>query len=446
MINGSRTARTHSLPRLMMVLVVLAIPTGAIGAAAEEPSTSAIMQRLEALEAQNRELARQVEELRHQNETLTAKGAAPDVAHASEVAHANAAAATPATAAAASDPMPDWVSRIGFNGDFRFRHETIEDTALADDRTRESIRARLNASIRLHDSLNGEIGFASGGRDPRGGSSTLGATSSRKETGLDLAYVTWRPIRSLAVTAGKMRQPFFRPGASTFIDSEIRPEGVAIAYQDPSGIFGSAFHYWLEERASQADSTLLGGQLGWGGEIGAVALKVGAGYYDYGSVQGRQTGFGGGLLNELGNSVIGSGASAVFRYDYDIAQLFAQADFMIGALPVQLFSDLARNSAADDGLDTAYSLGFLVGKANAPGHWEFGAYKQKVEQDALFGQWLESDFAGGVTDSEGYVYRVARMVAKHVLLNLTYLDTAYDVDLGAKGDYDRWQLDFNFMF
>ena len=71
---------------------------------------------------------------------------------------------------------------------------------------------------------------------------------------------------------------------------------------------------------------------------------------------------------------------------------------------------------------------------------------QKVEKDALFGQWTDSDFAGGVTDNSGYVYRVAWMAMKNLLLNVTYLDAKYHVDVGQQATYDRWQLDFNVAF
>jgi hypothetical protein len=414
--------------------LLMAIPS-AVLAAPEEPTSAAILQRLEALEAQNQELVRQLEELRKGKEARDPRGQSPDATHTSS-----------ATKARQDTGADDWPSRIRLNGDFRFRHENIDDAAAQDDRTRETIRARFNAAIDISDSIRAEIGFASGGRDPRGSSSTLGATSSRKETGLDLAYVTWRPKQSLAVTAGKMRQTFVRPGLSAFIDNEIRPEGLAVNYRGASGLFATGFHYWLEERPQEGDSTLLGGQVGWGGELAHATLQLGAGYYDFRGVQGRVSSFGGGLLHEQGNSVIDSGGTPVYRYDYDVEQLFAQLDFVCAGVPVELFADYAHNPAAEGGLDTAYNVGFLVGKARHPGHWEVGMFRQKVEKDAWFGQWIDSDFAGGLTDNEGYVYRLARMMSKHVLVNLTYLDTAYDVERGNEADYKRWQLDFNFTF
>lgn len=442
---------TMQMRRALIAVVTMVqlsvLPPGRVVAAeGEERDVSMVQinQRLDALERQNQQLAAQVEALTTQNEALRAQGAQSGQ---SDVMRASLKPATGASQAlAAPDNPAEWASRIRFGGDFRFRHENVDNAALADDRTRETIRARFGAAIKVADSIDGEIAFASGGNDPRGGSSTLGAASSRKEIGLDLAYITWRPLKSIAFTAGKMRQPFMRPGMSAFIDNEIRPEGVAVSYKGAGGVFGSAFRFWLEERAVNADSMLSGVQTGWESALGDLKIKFAASYYDYGSVQGRFPGFANSLVNELGNSITGAGANARYVYDYNIGELFAEATFPLAGLPLNVFADYARNTEAHNGLDVAYNIGFLLGKANSQGRWEAGAFTQRVEKDALFGQWADSDFAGGITDNRGQVYRVAWMAMKNLLVNVTYLDTAFNVDVGNETSYDRWQLDFNFIF
>lgn len=421
------------------VTTLLAIAPG--HAASDEQSMEQVLLRLDALERQNQQLRRQVEELSrqqavHLQEALPTQQPMP------------VAAATPVITAnpVASTGDDEWASRIRFNGDFRYRHENIDNAALADDRARETIRVRFGAQISVGDSIDGEIALASGGSDPRVSSATLGAASSRKEIGLDLAYMTWRATEAIAVSAGKMRQPFFRPGMSAFIDNEIRPEGIAVNYKMAGGAFGSAFRFWLDERVLNADSMLSGVQTGWAGPLGRIKLTFGAGYYDYGSVQGRFPGFGNGIVNQFGNTIVGTGAAATYAYDYDIGQLFADATLPVGGVPLNLFVDYARNSAADNGLDTAYNFGFLLGKANNKGRWEAGAFRQRVEKDALFGQWTDSDLGSGVTDNSGQVYRLAWMPLQNLLLNITYLDSIFNVDVGDETDYRRWQLDFNFTF
>jgi hypothetical protein len=196
-------------------------------------------------------------------------------------------------------------------------------------------------------------------------------------------------------------------------------------------VFGSAFHYWLEERPDIGRLDAAGRTARLAGGDGRLQVKLGAAYYDYGSVQGQSPDFADGLVNEFGNTVIGSGAT-VYAFDYDIGQLFADATFDIGGIPLNAFIDYAHNFAADNDLTDAYNVGVLVGKANAPGRWEVGLMTQAVEKDALYGHWVDSDFAGGVTDNSGQLYRVAWMPLKRVVLNVTYLDTAYNVDVGKR--------------
>lgn len=400
-----------------------------------DPTLHQILQRLDALEAQNAQLQRQIDALVEENAALREQPA--------RIANV---AAPSATQASAPDAAPDeWASRIRFKGDFRFRRESTDNEAAQEDRTRESVRARFGAQIKVNDAVEGEVALGTGGGNPRGGSATLGSGTSRKDFDLELAYMSWRALDALTVTAGKMRQPFFRPGFSAFIDNEIRPEGIALAYDGAHGVFGSAFRYWLEERAQARDSMLTGVQAGWRMTARDFRLVLGLGYYDYGSVRGQLSRFGNGVVNEFGNSVIGTAADARYVYDYDIAQAFGEASFMLGGVPLTLFADYAHNSASGHGLDTAYNVGAVVGKANAIGRWEFGLMTQRVEKDALFAQWLDSDFGGGFADNRGEAYRVGWMLLKNLLLNITYYDTEYDVEAEPL-HYRHWQVDLNFTF
>lgn len=428
----------HSFKMSALLTVALAFAVPAV--AASDPDAMAraleqVNQRLDVLEQQNRQLAQRVDELTKQNDVLRAANPT-----------APASAAEPPTAAPAAAPVAApreaWESRIRLGGDFRFRHESIDNSALSNERTRESIRARISASIKVNDALKAEIGFGSGGRDPRGGAATLGDASSRKDIGLDLAYMSWKALDELTLTAGKMREPYVRPGRSQFFDNEIRPEGIAVNYKDEHGVFGTAFRFWLEERPLQADSTLVGGQAGWDGTLGAASLKVGAGYWSFDNIKGRFPGFGNSIATEFGNTITGTGAAARYVYDYHIGQLFAETTFPVAGIPLNLFADYGHNYAADNGLDTAYSVGVLVGKASAPGKWEVGVMTQKVEKDALFAQWTDSDYGSGVTDNDGYAWRLGVMAMKNLTIDLTYYDTQFNVDVGTEADYDRWQINF----
>lgn len=422
----------RQLLRPAIILVLLLEPTLSVPVHAADTTLEAVLQRLDALEAHNANLQQQVDALVAQNATLREQQVRAD-----EVVARSAPAPN-----AASD---EWTERIRFKGDFRFRRESTDNEADAADRTREGLRARFGGQIAVNDRIEGEIALGTGGANPRGGSATLGGGSSRKSFDLDLAYMSWRARDDLTLTFGKMRQPFFRPGFSGFIDNEIRPEGIALAYGGAHGVFGSAFRYWLEERPQAGDSMLTGAQVGWRAPVGPARLALGMGYYDYSRVQGQLSRFGNGVMNEFGNSVVGTGADARYVSDYDIAQAFGELSFDLGELPLALFADYAYNSAAERARDTAYNVGVIIGKADAMGRWELGAMTQQVEKDALFAQWLDSDFGGGFADNRGAAYRFSWMLLKNTLLNFTYYDTEYDVAAGPL-HYRHWQLDLNLTF
>jgi Putative porin len=432
---GRRSTAVRYAPLLLAVTGV------AVAAPADENVLTEVLRRLEALERQNRELALKVETLQRQNEQLQA-GAAAAVAPAATM---TARVGTPDAPTPSAAQAPEWTSRVQLGGDFRFRHENIDESEPDIDQTRQTIRARFGAKIAFADELDGEIALATGGDDPRGRSATLGGASSRKSIGLDLGYARWRPLAGLAFTAGKMRQPLVRPSLSLFIDNEIRPEGMAVNLER-GGLNAAAFGFWLEQRPEASDSMLYGAELGWSGELDPLSLRVGGTYYDFSGIQGRNPGFANSLVSDFGNSITGAGPDARYVFDYDIGELYAEVSLGAGAWPLRAFVAYARNFAAPDGLDTAVSAGVTLGRAREPGRWEATLVTQAMEKDAFFGHWIDSDFAGGFTDNEGQLYRLTWMPVTDLLMNLTYVDSAFNVDQGIRSGYERWQVDFNFVF
>jgi hypothetical protein len=76
---------------------------------------------------------------------------------------------------------------------------------------------------------------------------------------------------------------------------------------------------------------------------------------------------------------------------------------------------------------------------------------QSMEKDALFAQLIDSDFNGGVSDTEGWVLRFAYAPVRNWALNATYFLNKRNVDVPngfgqTEVDYDRLQLDFNVKF
>jgi len=472
---------------LTLTLAAAAAPSNAVeadktpvGASATPPATASMAADLEALKAQLAALQARLAELEaaqqagvqklqqtsEQTETLAQTSV--EQQDAIDRGADNLARALGESAASG------WVARWQWKGDFRYRNETIDQQYTTAVRNRDRIRARFGAMARVNDTMRVELQVATTeGADARSSNQTLSDVNSRKAIELDVAYMEWMPAEPWRITAGKMRYPWART-SSFFFDNDINPEGIAASWQQgANGFFGSAFVTRLAERANFADSSMQGVQGGYRnvyGDGGRVLLA--ASYYDHSAVRGYNTIQSGSVGAYFGNST-GSGA-AVCRTgvvgatgtcladDFDVLELLGEWQFKLADRPLLLYANLARNTAAKfqpQGLDTAYAVGFNYGRAVAsiPGSWEFGYLYQKVEKDALFAQWIDSDFAAGNTDGGGNAFRMAYQISPNARVNVAYYlsETNLDVPVAVtipvpatvRGrDYDRLQLDVNWTF
>jgi hypothetical protein len=454
-------------------LLSLAVATAIMGAAGLAPSPAFAQNAdIEALKAQLAALSAKIEQLeKAQSQTSKTAGEAQ------------------ATADRTADVLAQEKSRLSFAGDLRYRNESFDVQYVDRNRHRDRVRARLNASYRVNDTLTGVMGIATGGTDPRSSNQTLTDQNSRKDFELDLAYVTWAPNSATRVTAGKQRYAWTR-SPSLFFDGDINPEGISINY-GKGNFFGAVFYDWLTERAlsfsnvttgTNVDTIMYGAQLGYRIPFSdAVRLTVAGTYFDVDGVQGYNPFFGGSSFGNttttstaVCNRSLGAGVACSLS-DYDIINVFGDLTVALGGQPLRLFADYAKNMEAEvnpvagEKLDTALAAGVSYGAAgSAAGTWEFGMLWQKVEKDALFGQLIDSDFGDGNTDSDGFVLRGGYTVARNWTINATlFLNelandvpqsvTVFDESTPAPYDtrvisgvtdreYKRLQLDLNFKF
>lgn len=398
-----------------------------------------LMQRVDRLEQENTRLQSENVELKQRTQALDEQGVALQAQ--TQALDAQVVQQTSAGSSA------DWTSKVSLKGDLRYRHEMISDDAASADRNRDRIRARINLEARATDTLKLGFGLAtSENGDPRSTNQSLTNAFSRKSLDLDLAYFDWQFASWGALVGGKMKQPFFKPAGSLFWDGDINPEGLAVNFGS-GGFFGTAYNYWINESSSRADTQLAGVQLGLKLPVGDGGLKLAAHYYDLSAGQGRAPFYSG---NPNNNSVVNIGGNNVLLYDYQVINLGAELATQLGALPLLLWLDAAQNLDAD-AEDTAWALGAMLGKAAAPGEWEVGLAYQVVEKDALFAQLIDSDFAGGDADNQGWVLKAAYAPMRNMTLNATYfLNTRFANVTSAAGlrdiDYDRLQLDLNVKF
>lgn len=358
-----------------------------------------------------------------------------------------------------------WVGNFTWKGDLRYRNEDIAQEYVTG-RNRDRIRVRAGFVAKANDTLRAEVQLASSeGSDPRSSNQTLTSANSRKPVYIDLAYGEWKPTNELTLTFGKMKYPWVRAGTSVLFDGDVNPEGLALGYND-GALLGSVFYTQLKENATSAESTMAGGQAGYRFALSSdTRLLLAAGYFSYNKVRLQSPFYDG--VSSFGNSLVNntpgdpcfstqySASTPKLCWGYQVTEGIAEFSTLVDNRPLMVYADYAHNSESGNGLDTAYSVGFQYGRASDPQTWEVGYYWQQVEKDALFAQYIDSDFGGGNTDARGGVIKAAYAPARNWTLNLTYFmnktNLASPAAVSGVGsvynrDYKRLQLDANVKF
>jgi hypothetical protein len=358
---------------------------------------------------------------------------------------------------------PDWVNKITPFGDFRYRYESLldkdgADEELGNERRRNRIRARLGFKAQINDEWDATFRIATGSSDTATSTNqTLDDSFEEKDLWLDLGYAGWSPegCPGLNVLMGKMKNPFYTVGKNQLIwDSDVNPEGGAASYEfvlddaTMATLVGGAF--WLNERESDADAGYFGLQGRLNHEFdGGNYLVCGLSYYDIGNID-NETAVGSGV-NIMGNTPTTLGGT-IYRYDFDLAEAFAEYGWKCNGMPVAVFGNYVENTAATNGNNTAYSIGCQLNKAKDPGSWQLKASYRELESDAAFGGLTDSDFIDGGTGGKGWVIGGKYQLAKNVQAGLTcFLNERDRRNTGGSGGsgsqhFDRVQADLVFKF
>lgn len=328
--------------------------------------------------------------------------------------------------------------KLHFSGDMRGRYEYIDHRG-REIRQRSRIRLRLAADANINESTSLHMRLATGGDNPTSTNLTLDGGFSRKDIGLDRAYVQYRLSDRQQLWLGKMRNPYQRIGGSGILfDSDLNPEGLAWKlstshWQAALGV------YYLDERASEDNIMLYGGQLAFKQAFTASEIMLGFGYYDYDQLQGAEPVY----QNErLGNRF--NQANQLIN-DFNIAELYAEYSTRAWAKPLSLFAAYYNNLAADDE-HIAGIIGLNYGGKKQAGDWQLGYSYQYTEADAVYALFNDSDFADGYTDARGHSYRFGYGLNRNLSFSLTWLDAVRNMHLGNATDYDRIMLDLSYDF
>ena len=300
------------------------------------------------------------------------------------------------------------------SGNFGYRFDSVE-AGTAPKSEADRIRAELVVSEKVNDKVKAVVGVSTGTFNSRW--NDMGGNASLKNVDLHLAYVEYAAMDSVKVSLGKMHQPW-ASSSSLFFDRDVKPEGVAVAWNHGSGLFANVSSLKLVEGGALDDSKVQSLQVGYKKDLLGLDVK--------------------GALALHNHKVVGAVA------DHDLQQAFVEVGTKLAGKPVVAFVDYMKNDKASNN-DAALAYGVKFGNAKKPQEWDVSVFHQKVEANAQFGLWQDSDFAGAQGNHEGYGLTAGYVVADGWKVNGKYFDVERNIS-AAKADYKRLQLDLVFMF
>ena len=361
-----------------------------------------------------------------------------------------------------------WMQGAKFAGDFRLRYEAFDyfkknndagSTGTTADRTRNRFRIRLRWGFEKDYGDDWKVGFrlATGNTtDPNSTNQTLGNSGyfNFKTINIDRAYGIYEPnglkdyglLKGVKVGAGKFDNPFLRYSTTIVWDPDVTPEGIyeqanlgllsteenTVKLQFTSGQF-----IVNENAAVDNDANLYAYQgainwstYNWGGGDRPVDIHAAVSYYDY---------------TNWFNTVKAAGNTASTSYlrtnsivadSFRVLDIYPEVTFYVKNTPLMLWYDYAVNTAnvgtddVDQSLgndihdtDTAWGLGFKLGKAKKKGAWEafYGYYE--IGANAVVAAFNDSDFGGpgtnGFTNRKGHKFGASYLLTDNISLNWT---------------------------
>jgi hypothetical protein len=416
-------------------------------------------------------------------------------------------AATPAGKLKLSTP----ITELELYGDARLRYEvrsgktgspdTINPPGDTFQRDRARYRLRIGLrgtlvddwlfNIRLETSTNPRSTNITFG-DDTGVNGPFSKDSDRINVGQ--AYLAYRGIRDLTLTAGKMGNPFVT--SSMVWDPDINPEGVAEQFKhtfnfsvgggSPSAAGGATlsadgktvvtssppaepkkisvdlfvnFAQFVYDDTNpenpigpsptglpENDSFLLGWQVG--AKINFphdFYFQLAPTLYNYTGTGDNLTGpFVGDptFLDADGNKVTPNQTGVNNLFVFDVPMEFG---FKLGELPVRIFGEYARNFSGDTRAVAAghpdktsevnaYQIGAGVGKLKEKHSWELRGFWQHADQFSLDPNLVDSDIFDSRVNMEGFAFYFGYQITDAVYASLTYAHGwQVDTSLGTGG-------------
>lgn len=352
----------------------------------------------------------------------------------------------------AKEIVPDSARRWTWNGDIRLRNEYRNRTGTGQDVNRQRIRFRYGFEAKVAEGLKVGARLATGNTtDPISTNQSFDTSFNHKAIVLDRAFVTYAPAvmegLDLKLTGGIVENPFWIVSQLVW-DDDLNFDGAAVHLAKTLGpvtLFTNDGIFPLQTGITEA-ATLWSSQGGIAitpfaqskNEIRQhLKATAAVAYHDYKNV-----------TNPLSESsaVTTAGGSKGNNSDIQDLNLFnptLEVASQYAEIPFSAFSDWVHNTAAESG-DNGFQIGFRVGRASVPFDlkkgWEGGYYFERLEPDATFGAFTDSDFGNGGTNHRGHAWWVKLATLKSSSVQLKYFNTQ---ELkGAKNHADTFQADW----
>lgn len=327
----------------------------------------------------------------------------------------------------AKEIVPDSSRNWKWKGDLRLRDEFRNRQGTGADTHRFRIRFRYGFEGKVSDQLKASARIATGSTtDPISTNQNFDTFFNKKTIVVDLANLEYTPdvpgISKVSVIGGIMENPIWTVTPMVW-DGDLSWDGAALKISQemgPTTLFSNSGIFSLDtdetETASlwvtQAGASVKPFPDAEGEFLKNLKLTSALAYHDYRNVANSAKAGTDPITREADNT---SGAK-----DFNQLNPSIELASQVAEIPFSLFGDWVHNTSASSTGNDGWAFGVKLGKATIPWSltkgWEAGYMFERLERDAAFDEFVDSDFGGGGTNRRGNVAWFTLAVLKNSTL------------------------------
>ena len=130
-------------------------------------------------------------------------------------------------------------------------------------------------------------------------------------------------------------------------------------------------------------------------------------------------------------------------YEYKELELLTELSFKSFDIPIKLLGDIVYNIDPDSN-NLGWLAGFTIGEITDRNTWKLRYNYRKLEKDAVYANFTDSNFGNGGTDSQGHELGLSIGLSKNIKASISYFKN--DVQLEEKATYQRLIFDISSTF